>query len=201
MIDLRFKIINMSLNKINLRNWVLLLIIIAAAATRFIFLGHQSVMSNFTPIGAIALFGGTYFTDKYKAYLGPLLTLLVSDIFVTHAYTGQWTLFYDGFLWVYASFAFMVFIGSQIKKVNAGTVLLGALASVLVHWLLTDIQPWLAGTMYSKGIIGYFESLTAAIPFERNLLLGNLVYGALLYGGFEFAQAKFAVLKRQTVSV
>ncbi|TAH00073.1 MAG: hypothetical protein EAZ15_09900 [Sphingobacteriales bacterium] len=189
----------MSLNKINLRNWVLVFIIIAAAATRFIYLGQHTVMSNFTPIGAIALFGGTYFTTKYKAYLVPLLILLVSDIFVTYSYTGQWTLFYDGFLWVYASFAIMVFIGSLIKKVNAGTVLLGAMASVLVHWLLTDIQPWLAGTLYNKDITGYYQSLIAAIPFERNLLLGNLVYGALLYGGFELAQAKFTVLKRQEV--
>lgn len=189
----------MSLNKINLRNWVLVFIIIAAAATRFIYLGQHTVMSNFTPIGAIALFGGTYFTTKYKAYLVPLLILLISDIFVTYSYTGQWMLFYDGFLWVYASFAIMVFIGSLIKKVNAGTVLLGAMASVLVHWLLTDIQPWLAGTLYNKDITGYFQSLIAAIPFERNLLLGNLVYGALLYGGFELAQAKFTVLKRKEV--
>jgi len=191
----------MSLNKINLRNWVLLFIIIAAAATRFIYLGEQTVLSNFTPIGAIALFGGTYFTDKYKAYLVPLLTLLISDIFVTYSYTGQWTVFYGGFFWVYASFAFMVFIGSQIKKVNVGTVLIGALASVLVHWLLTDIQPWLGGTMYNKDITGYYQSLIAAIPFERNLLLGNLVYGALLYGGFELAQAKFTVLKPQVAKV
>lgn len=191
----------MHLNKINLRNWVLVLIILAAAATRFIFLGQQTVLSNFTPIGAIALFGGTYFTDKYKAYLVPLLTLLVSDIFVTYTYTGQFTFFYAGFFWVYASFAFMVFIGSRIKKVNAGTVLLGALAAVLVHWLLTDIQPWLGGTMYNKDITGYYQSLIAAIPFERNLLLGNLVYGAILYGGFELAQARFVVLKRVEVRV
>ncbi len=191
----------MSLNKINLRNWVLLLIIIAAAATRFIFLGQQTVLSNFTPIGAIALFGGTYFTDKYKSYLVPLITLFVSDIFINHFYTNQYTFFYGGIFWVYASFAFMVFIGSQIKKVNAGTVLLGAMASVLVHWLLTDIHPWLAGTMYNKDITGYYQSLIAAIPFERNLLLGNLVYGAILYGGFELAQARFAVLRRQEVRV
>lgn len=191
----------MSLNKINLRNWVLVLIIIAAAATRFIFLGEQTVLSNFTPIGAIALLGGTYFTNKYKAYLVPLLTLFVSDIFINHFYTGQYNFFYGGIFWVYASFAFTVFIGSKIKKVNAGTVLIGALAAVLVHWLLTDIQPWLSMPIYSKNITGYYQSLVAAIPFERNLLLGNLVYGALLYGGFELAQARFTVLKRQKVRV
>lgn len=191
----------MSLNKINLRNWVLILIIIAAAATRFIFLGEQTVLSNFTPIGAIALFGGTYFTDKYKAYLVPLLTLFVSDIFINYFYTGQYTFFYGGVFWVYASFAFTVFIGSKIRKVNAGTVLIGALASVLVHWLLTDIHPWLTGTLYNKDITGYHQSLIAAIPFERNLLLGNLVYGAILYGGFELAHTRFTELKQQKVRV
>ena len=191
----------MSLNKINLRNWVLALIIICAAATRFIYLGQDSVMSNFTPIGAIALFAGTYFTDKYKAYLIPLLVLFISDVFINYSYNGQWSFFYQGFFWVYASFAFTVFIGSQIKKVNAGTVLLGAIASVLVHWLLTDIQPWLAGTMYSKGISGYFQSLIAAIPFEKNLLLGTLLYGAILFGGFELSQMKFIKLKREKVRV
>jgi hypothetical protein len=191
----------MSLNKINLRNWVLILIIICAAATRFIYLGQDSVMANFTPIGAIALFAGTYFKDKYKSYLIPLTVLLVSDVFINYSYTGKLMFFYQGFFWVYASFAFTVFIGSQIKKVNAGTVLLGALASVLVHWLLTDIQPWLSGTMYNRGISGYFQSLIAAIPFEKNLLLGNLLYGGILYGGFELAQSKFIKLKPQKVRV
>ena len=185
----------MSLKNLNIRNWVLFFMMIAAVATRFIYLGEQSIMSNFTPIGAIALFGGTYYTNRYKAYLVPLLILFVSDIFITHSYTGEWSLFYGGFAWVYICFAAMVFIGSLIKKVNVGSVLLASLAGVALHWLVTDIEPWLAGTLYSKGIEGYFQSLIAAIPFERNLLFGNLVFGAILYGGFELAKSKFTFLK------
>ena len=49
--------------------------------------------------------------------------------------------------------------------------------------------------MYNKDITGYYQSLVAAIPFERNLLLGNLIFGAVLYGGFELAKSKFSVLK------
>lgn len=185
----------MSLKNLNVRNSVLFLMIIAAAATRFIYLGEQSAMSNFTPIGAIALFGGTYFTNRYKAYAIPLLTLFVSDIFINYSYTGEWTLFYGGFVWVYICFAAMVFIGSLIKKATVINVFAASLAGVLLHWLVTDIQPWLGGTLYSKGIEGYFQSLIAAIPFERNLLLGNLLFGAILYGGFELAKSKFSVLK------
>ncbi|QEK51115.1 hypothetical protein FYC62_05065 [Pedobacter aquae] len=187
----------MSLNKINVRNWVLVVMILAAAATRFFSLGEQTAWSNFTPVGAIAMFGGTYFTNKYKAYLVPLITLFISDIFVTYSYTGEFTLFYNGFIWVYICFVAMVFIGSLIKTVNVNTVLLGSLAGVLIHWLVTDIEPWLGGTLYNKDITGYYQSLIAAIPFEKNLLLGNLVFGAVLYGGFELAKSKFTILKSQ----
>jgi len=185
----------MSLKNLNARNSVLLLMIVAAAATRFIYLGEQSAWSNFTPIGAIALFGGTYFTNRYKAYAVPLITLFISDIFITHSYTGEWSLFYGGFAWVYICFAAMVFIGGLIKKATVLNVFAASLAGVLLHWLVTDIQPWLGGTLYSKGIEGYFQSLIAAIPFERNLLFGNLLFGAILYGGFELAKSKFSILK------
>lgn len=188
----------MSLKNLNARNWILFFMMIAAVATRFIYLGEQqSVWSNFTPIGAIALFGGTYFTNRYKAYLVPLCILFASDIFITHSYTGKWTFFYGGFAIVYICFALMVYVGSLIKKVNVKTVLLASLVSVALHWLLTDIEPWLAGTLYSKGVEGYFQSLVAAIPFEKNLLLGNLLFGAVLYGGFELAKSKFSILKTQ----
>ena len=185
----------MSLKNLNVRNWVIFFMIVAAAATRFISLGEHNPWSNFTPVGAIALFGGTYYTNRYKAYLVPLLTLFISDIFITHSYTGEWTLFYGGFAWVYICFAIMVFIGSLIKKVNVGSVLSASFAAVFVHWIITDIQPWLLGTLYSKGIEGYFQSLVAAIPFERNMLFGNLIFGVVLYGGFELAKSKFSVLK------
>ena len=185
----------MSLKNLNARNWILFFIIIAAAATRFIHLDGQSTWSNFTPVGAIALFGGTYFTSRIKAYAVPLITLFVSDIFITYAYTGEWTLFYGGFAWVYICFAIMVFIGSLIKKVTVGSVFLASTAGVFIHWIVTDIEPWLSGTMYNKDITGYYQSLVAAIPFERNLLLGNLIFGAVLYGGFELAKSKFSVLK------
>ena len=185
----------MSLKNLNARNWILFFIIIAAAATRFIHLDGQSTWSNFTPVGAIALFGGTYFTSRIKAYAVPLITLFVSDLFITYAYTGEWTLFYGGFAWVYICFAIMVFMGSLIKKVTLGSVFLASTAGVFIHWIVTDIEPWLSGTMYNKDITGYYQSLVAAIPFERNLLLGNLIFGAVLYGGFELAKSKFSVLK------
>lgn len=185
----------MSLKNINIRSWVLFLIIIAAAATRFIPLMGDASWFNFTPVGAIALFAGTHFKNRWKAYAIPLLILMVSDLLINYTYTGEWTLLYGGFALVYICFAAMVFIGGLIKKVNVGSVLLASLGGVLIHWLVTDIEPWLVNPMYNKDFTGYFQSLVAAIPFEKNLLLGNLIFGAVLYGGFELAKSKFSILK------
>jgi hypothetical protein len=33
-----------------------------------------------------------------------------------------------------------------------------------------------------------------AIPYMKNMLLGNLIYGAILFGSFELAQRKYPAL-------
>ncbi len=185
----------MSLQKINLRNSILILMIVIAGASRLINFTHLNSWSNFTPVGAMALFGGAYFSDKWKAFLVPLFALFISDIALDYLYFGKFMLFYSGALPVYIAFAIMVLIGTRIKNVNLTNVALGSLAAVLVHWLITDIDPWLQGTMYAKSFYGYGESLIAAIPFEKPMLLGNIVYGAILFGGFELAKSRFAVLR------
>jgi hypothetical protein len=187
----------MSLEKINIRNSVLILMIILAAAARFIHLDNQNVWANFTPVGAVALFGGAYFTDKKKAFLVPLITLFISDLLINYLYFHKFVWFYADATWTYISFAAMVYIGTLLQKINVVNVILASLGSVLIHWLLTDINPWLYGNSYDKSIVGYFQSLFAAIPFERSLLMGNLVYGFILFGGFELAKARFPRLKLQ----
>ena len=185
----------MSLEKINIRNSVLILMIILAAAGRFIHLDNQNVWANFTPVGAVSLFGGAYFTDKKKAFLVPLVTLFLSDLLINYLYYHHFVWFYSSSIWVYISFAAMVYIGTLLPKINVINVVLASLGSVIIHWLLTDINPWLYGNLYDKSSMGYFQSLYAAIPFERSLLMGNLIYGFVLFGGFELAKAKFPILK------
>jgi len=186
----------MSLQKINTRTIVLILMIVAAAAMRLVSYKFPYIMSNFTPVGAIALFGGAYFTDKWKAYLVVLLTLFASDILINFLYSSKWVLWYNGSFWVYLTFAIMVFIGSLIKKANIGNVAMASLASVAVHWLIIDM-PWLYGPLYPHTLAGYGLSLVAAIPFERNMVLGDIVFGAILFGGFELAQRRYTHLRSQ----
>jgi len=63
-----------------------------------------------------------------------------------------------------------------------------------VHWLIIDL-PWLYGTYYAHTLAGYGQSLVAAIPFEKNMVLGDAVFGAILFGGFEIIQSKYTLLR------
>jgi len=194
----------MTLQKINTRNIVLILMILGAVAMRFVtykvtLLSNNAIaLSNFTPVGAVALFGGTYFTDKWKAYLVPLCTLFISDMVLNYLYSSRLIIDYTATIWVYLSFAIIVFIGTRIKKVNLLSVGAASVLSVVVFWLLTDF-PWLyGGALYPHTLLGYGQSLIAAIPFQRNMLLGDAVFGLLLFGGFELAKNKFSVLRTNT---
>lgn len=187
----------MTLQKVNTRNTVLVLMIVAAGAFRLLSYKYPYILSNFTPVGAIALFGGAYFTDKWKAYLVPLLTLFISDIALNYLYTSKLVLFYSGSFWLYLCFAIMVFIGSLIKKATVVSVLLAAMVSVAIHWLITDL-PWLYGNLYPHTLAGYGQSLIAAIPFEKNMLFGDALFGLILFGGFELAKSKYSGLRAKT---
>ena len=183
----------MTLQKINTRNTVLVLMIVAAGAFRLLSYKYPYVLSNFTPVGAIALFGGAYFTDKWKAYLVPLLTLFISDMALNYLYASK-IVFYSESLWMYLCFGIIVFIGSLIRKATVVSVLMASVVSVVIHWLFIDM-PWLYGNLYPHTLAGYGQSLVAAIPFEKNMLLGDAIFGVILFGGFELAKSKYTTLR------
>ena len=188
----------MSLQKINTRTIVLILMIVVATAMRFVSYEYKW-MSNFSPVGAIAMFGGVYFTDKWKAYVVVLLSLYVSDVLINHLYTNRWVFFSGDTFWNCVCFCLMVFIGSRIKNLNIGSSLIILLAPVTIHWLIMDM-PWIndAGGLYPKTFAGYISALIAAIPFEKNMLLGDAVFGLILFGGFELAKKKYSTLRTRT---
>jgi hypothetical protein len=185
----------MASQKINTRTIVLVLMVIAAIAMRLVNT-QVPALSNFTPVGAVALFGGAYFTDKWKAYLVPLVALIISDVIINYIYTSSFA-FYASSLWMYGCFMLMVFVGTFIKKVNVTNVAFTSIVAVLIHWLVMDM-PFMYGQ--ANTLTNYTTLLIKAIyPFETNMLIADAIYGAILFGGFELAKSKYTVLqgKRQ----
>jgi len=190
----------MSLKNFNPRTVVLLLFILSIAMLRVVINLNDPVspLANFSPIGAIALFGGAYFDKRIKAFALPLLVLFVSDLILRQTVfrSSDKQILYSGWYWVYGSFALMVIAGRLIlKKLSISRFLLSALVCVLIHWLLTDFGVWIGSKMYAQNLSGYINCLTSAIPFELRFMSGTLIYGATLFGVFEWMQKMYPILR------
>lgn len=186
------------------RTGVLALMILLAGAWRLLVTTPvMTPFSNFTPIGAMAIFGGCYYRSKWKAFLVPLVTLWLSDLLIDSlVYYHSLTWFYDGFLWTYVTFALMVVMGMFIKKVSIRSIIIVGFVATFAHWVITDYGVWIGhgldittGKPYTNDLAGLWKCLYLALPYEKNLLLGNFIFGAVMFGAFEWAQRKFPILR------
>lgn len=147
---------------------------------------------NFTPVGAIALFAGTYILNKRLAFLVPLTALLVSDILLELFYgTG----FYRDMIFVYGSFALVVSMGFMLRgREGRQTIMVASLVSSLSFFFITNFGSWLMYDMYPKTLDGLVSSYIAGIPFFRGTVMGDLFYNLVLFGGFALARWRFPAL-------
>ena len=161
-------------------------IILAAALSRLI--PHPP---NMTSVTAVALFGGAYFPDRRLAFLVPLAALFLSDLALG---------FYHHMEIVYASFALVVCIGLWLQKNRSALPIAGAaLASSVLFFLLTNFGVWAFGSLYPMTLDGLIACYVAAIPFFRNMLLGDVLYTVLLFGGFALLERRFAMLREPSM--
>ena len=144
---------------------------------------------NFTPIGAIALFGGAYFGRRALAFVAPLGALLLSDLVLG---------FYSGMAINYLATALIVLIGwalrAQVTPIRVG---LAAVASSVTFFLVSNLGVWTSGGLYPRTLEGLAACYVAAIPFFQNTLAGDLVFSALLFGGFALAERGVPLLRAE----
>lgn len=151
---------------------------------------------NFTPISAMALFGGVYLSRKVALIL-PLAAMLISDYFIG---------FYEIEIMasVYLSFLFVVLLGYLIKKYKKWyTVLGGSILGSVLFFLITNFAVWAFASWYPRDLAGLAMSYILALPFFRNALIGDLFYVAIFFGTFEIIRVwvikKFAVTEKLRV--
>jgi hypothetical protein len=188
----------MSVLKINPRNAVLLLIIVAMAILRIASFSGWGPLTVFTPIGAMALFGGAYFNGNVKPFAFPLLTLFISDVIVMLTFFAdseyRTGILYSGWVWTYGAFALMAIAGKLIiRDINVKNIAIAVVVSTLIHWLVSDIGGCLAENKFTLSV--YTQRLITAIPYELRFLGGTALFSALLFGLFEWLQTRYTSLK------
>jgi len=132
---------------------------------------------NFTPVSAIALFGGVYL-EKRWSILVPFVTMLLSD-----AVLG----FHSTMIFVYGSFFFIGLLGMWLKEHQSLSVIVGVtVCSSLLFFIVTNFGVWfMPQTLYPNTMEGLMQCYVAAIPFFRNTLIGDMMYVGILFGVFE----------------
>lgn len=151
------------------RFWMLLALTLSAAASRLI--PHPP---NLTPVVAMALFGGAQFSDKRAAFLVTFGALLLSDLVIG---------FHSQVIATYGCLVLIVGLGFWLRKrKSAGNILIAALASSVMFFIVTNFGVWLIDTLYPKTMNGLVECFAMALPFFRNTLAGDMLFTVILFG-------------------
>lgn len=142
---------------------------------------------NFTPIGAMALFGGACLRDKKLAFFLPMTALLLSDMLLEQLYgTGRG--FHATMLFVYGSMGLITLIGFMLRGREKFThIALASLSGSVLFFAITNFGVWLVQNIYPKTSAGLAECYVAAIPFFGGTFLGDLFYNLVFFGGFALA--------------
>lgn len=162
------------------RFWLLSALLSAAVVARW--LPHPP---NFTPIGALALFGGACYADRRYAFALPLLALFLSDLLIgLHILIPV----------VYSSFALNVLLGRWLRHhwgiINLASV---TVAGSLQFFFTTNFACWIIG--YPHTLEGLINCYVRAIPFFRNTLLGDLTFVVVLFGSVKLAERLAPMLR------
>jgi hypothetical protein len=161
---------------------------------------------NFTPIGAIALFGGAGFANKAYAFGVPLAAMFISDLALQVAHgTG-----FHSTMWaVYGSFVLITCLGLWLRnQPTNGRIVFASLAASLLFFLITNFAVWLNGTMYPQNLGGLIACYGAGIPFYQheffgsalmNTVMGDLFFSTLLFGGYKLFSYQAPRLREERI--
>lgn len=153
---------------------IIMAIILTGAAVRF-----MDLPPNFSPVGAMAIFAGAFFTRRSWALALPLGVMLLSDLFLG---------FYSGIFYVYLAFGLSAMIGFYfLKNFSWGRFGATNLSCALLFFVVSNFGVWLTTPLYSKNFAGLVSCFEMAIPFFRNTLASQFFFAAVFFGVYELA--------------
>ena len=161
---------------------IAVLMILAAAFSRLALYPF-----NFSPIIAMALFGGAAIKDKRLAFALPLLAMFLSDTMfqVFNIAPGFWGW---GQVLHYGIYALITIMGFSLKKINVINVAGYSIASSLAFFLLSNTVFFITDNpvyhTYAQDFNGYINCLIGGLPFLGKGLLTDLTYSGILFGSY-----------------
>jgi len=166
----------------------LILLVLVSAVYRI--LPRPSTLYGFAPQIAMTLFGGAIFVkDKKWAFALPIISMFIGDLLFQFLYSKGLSImpgFYEGQWQNYLLFAGLTVIGFFIKKINVLNVLIGALASPTVYFLVSNFIVWAGGGGLNRPrtFAGLMQCYNDGLPFYPGSVIGTLFFSTVLFGGY-----------------
>ena len=142
---------------------------------------------NFTPILALAIFGGAFLPNKKTALFLPISAMFLSDLFIG---------FHSQIFAVYSSIILLSYLGNIVEKKNIRNIAIAGILGSLIFFIITNFSVWLGGMLYPLTIDGLIQCYIMAIPFFHNTLISTLLFLSILFFGYTFAEKKYQFLKK-----
>ena len=129
---------------------------------------------NFTPIVAVAIMSGYFFTNIRLSFIVLLISMLLADVFVG---------FYNNMFFVYASLFIITLTFFKVSnRINFKSLFIYGFVGSLVFYIVSNFGVWIVGDLYEKNLNGLITCYYLAIPFFKNTILSTLIfsYAALI---------------------
>ncbi len=139
-------------------------------------------LPNVTPLTAIALLSGSVLPRKLSLWV-PVLTMIVSDAFIG---------FYGPTMFItWGCFAVIALTSSLwFRQPRLGRGILLCCAASVFFYLVTNFAVWVFSGMYAHSWSGLAVCYEVALPFFRNMILGDLFFCGFLYGCYAYVQSR-----------
>ncbi|MBX7230996.1 MAG: hypothetical protein K1X29_02820 [Bdellovibrionales bacterium] len=125
---------------------------------------------NFTPLLGVALFSGAFLRNRTLAFFVPVVSVLLSDI---------WLGWHETFGFVYAGLILLTFLGRtqlDTKKSPFFHMGLNSLLGAVIFFLVSNFGVWSTQNIYEKSLVGLVNCYVAGLPFFPNTLASSFIY-------------------------
>ena len=151
--------------------------------------------ANFTPVAAMALFGGALVSRKWLSVFAVVIAMIISDLMLNSwVYNMPASISYFGdtmTIGVYLGIISMVVLGWFFKPESAShkNVLGFSISSSLLFWTISNFFCWPGNPIYTQDLSGLLQCYIAAIPF-LSAIAGDLLFCSLFFLGFNYYSRK-----------
>jgi hypothetical protein len=179
-------------------------LILAAVVARIV--NAEAHLYNLAPVAALSLFSGAVLKNKSYAYIIPLASYFISDLyFQLTAGTGFYGI---SQFFVYGGMALVVLLGTRMGQPKALKVFGFSIAGSLLFWIVSNFGVF-AGGYWGTGLKGFTTTYLMALPFYSknggtfflNSFLGDLIFSGVLFGAYALLKPKTTVVAEEVMGV